>query len=149
MTPINKNVVRRLYEEVWNKRKPELITEVIASSHALHHPYSTGSAIGPEAYQQHYLTLVTGFPDLRLGIEDIITEGDKVVVSWTLTGTHKGEFMGVGPTNKKVSVDGITINHIGNGKIMDSYVSYDTLGLLRQIGAVAEVASTTSASARK
>jgi len=148
MAPTNKVIVRRLYEEVWNKHKPELIPEIIAPSHALHDPNAAGSSIGPEAYQRQYSALVNAFPDLRFSIEDVISEGDKVVVSWTISGTHKGEFMGVAPTGKKVSVDGVTINHLGNGKIMDSYVNWDALGLLRQIGATIDTSPMKSASAR-
>ena len=148
MAPASKNAVRRLYEEVWNKRKPELIPEVIAPSHALHDPNAAGSSIGPEAYLRQYTTFITAFPDLKFTIEDTVTEGDKVVVSWTIVGTHKGEFMGIAATNKKVSVDGITINYLGNGRIMDSYINWDALGLLRQLGAATNVGPIKSASAR-
>jgi serine/threonine protein kinase len=58
----------------------------------------------------------------------------EVVVYWNILGTHKGEFMGIPPTNKKMSLDGITINHFMNGKILDSFVSWDAAGLMKQIG---------------
>ena len=130
----NKIVVRRLYEEVWNKRKLEVVDEVISPSHALHDPNVSGSQMGPEAYRQQVIRFTTAFPDLRFAIEDIVCEEDKLVVSWTISGTHKGEFMGIAPTDKKISVDGITINHIGHGKILDSNISWDALGLMRQLG---------------
>ena len=135
MSSDNKTVVRRLYDEVWNKRKVNVIPEIISPSHALHDPNASGSSIGPEAYKRQYFSFIAAFPDLRFGIEDIIGEEDKIVVSWTISGTHKGEFMGIAATNKKVSVDGITINHVAKGKIMDSYISWDALGLLQQLGA--------------
>jgi steroid delta-isomerase-like uncharacterized protein len=130
----NKIVVRRLYEEVWNRRKLEVVDEVISLSHALHDPNVSGSQTGPEAYRQQVTRFTTAFPDLRFAIEDIVSEEDKLVVCWTISGTHKGEFMGIAPTGKKISVEGITINHIGHGKILDSHVSWDALGLLRQLG---------------
>jgi steroid delta-isomerase-like uncharacterized protein len=130
----NKIIVRRLYEEVWNKRKLEVVDEVISPSHALHDPNVSGSQMGPEGYRQQVTRFTTAFPDLRFAIEDIVSEEDKLVVCWTISGTHKGEFMGIAPTDKKVSVEGITINHIGHGKILDSHVSWDALGLLRQLG---------------
>ena len=134
MSAENKEIVRSLYEEVWNKRRLELVDEIISPSHALHDPNLSGSAIGPEAYKRQVTRFVTGFPDLRFRIDDAIAENDKIVVAWTISGTHNGEFMGIPATNKKVSFDGITINHIVNGKIMDSYISYDALGMIQQLG---------------
>ena len=148
MSADNKAIVRRLYEEVWNKRRTELVDELISPSHALHDPNVSGSAIGPEAYKRQVTHFVTGFPDLRFSIEDTVAENDKLVVAWTISGTHKGEFMGVPATNKKVSMDGITINHIVNGKIMDSYISYDALGMLQQLGAVPPLGQAKDAAAR-
>jgi steroid delta-isomerase-like uncharacterized protein len=130
----NKAIVRRLYEAVWNERKLEVVDELISPSHALHEPTVSGSQVGPEAYRQQVARFTTPFPDLRFAIEDIVSENDKLVVSWIISGTHKGEFMGIPPTGKKISVEGITINHIANGKILDSYVSWDALGLMRQLG---------------
>ena len=72
---------------------------------------------------------------MRFQIEDYICEKDKVVASWTITGTHKGEILGIAPTNKKVSVPGITIHQTANGKILDSQAVWDALGLLVQLGA--------------
>ena len=130
----NKAIVRRLYEEVWNKRKLEVVDELISPSHALHDPIASGSQIGPELYKRRVVKLTTSFPDLRFTIEDIITEKAKIVVSWTISGTHKGEFMEVPPTGKKISLEGITIHHITNGKILDSYARWDALGLMLQLG---------------
>ena len=141
----NKIIVRRLYEEVWNKRKLEVVDEVISPSHALHDPNVSGSQMGPEAYRQQVTRFTTAFPDLRFAIEDIVSEEDKLVVCWTISGTHKGEFMGIAPTGKKVSVEGITINHIGQGKILDSHISWDALGLLRQLGHAAALEKTIAA----
>jgi len=134
MSMENKAVVRRLYEEVWNKRRVELVDDLMSPSHALHYNHLPDSGIGPEAYKREVARFVTGFPDLRFTVEDMVAENDKVAVSWTISGTHKGEFRGISPTGKKVSVEGITINHIADGKIMDSYVSPDYLGLLQQLG---------------
>jgi predicted ester cyclase len=78
----------------------------------------------------------------------MVCEKDMLAVSWVISGTHKGEFWGIPPTNKKISMEGITINHIADGKIMDSDVSMDALGLMRQLGAfpAAEKSKGTSAS---
>jgi steroid delta-isomerase-like uncharacterized protein len=132
----SKTIVRRLYEDAWNKRKLELVSDLISPSHALHDNNFPGSSVGPEAYRAQMATYLAAFPDLRFTVEDIVAEKDKVAASWTLSGTHKGEIWGVRATNKKMCLDGITIHHIANGKIIDSYISSDALGLMRQLGLV-------------
>ena len=134
MSMENKAIVRRLYEEVWNKRRVELVDELMSPSHAMHDNHLPDSGVGPEAYKRNVGRYVTGFPDLRFTVEDMVAENDKVAVGWTISGTHKGEFRGISPTGRKVSVEGITINQIAGGKIMDSYVSWDALGLMQQLG---------------
>ena len=145
-----KVIVRRLYEEAWNKRKTELMDSLVSPSHALHGPSPTisGSLIGPEAYKRQVLLFTAGFPDLRFTIEDVIAENEKVVSYWTISGTHMGEFLGIPPTNKKISVDGITIHYIMNGKIMDSYVSWDMWGMMQQLGLAPALGQPQKASAR-
>jgi len=132
----SKAIVRRLYEDVWNKRKLEIVSDLISPSHALHDNNSSGSAVGPEAYRAQIAIFLAAFPDLRFTVEDTVVEKDKVAASWTISGTHKGEFWGVRPTNRKMSLEGITIHHIAHGKIIDSYISSDTVGLMRQLGLV-------------
>jgi steroid delta-isomerase-like uncharacterized protein len=134
MSMENKAIVRRLYEEVWNKRRVELVDELMSPSHAMHNNHVPDSCIGPEAYKREVARFMTGFPDLRFNVEDVVSENDKVAVSWTISGTHTGEFRGISPTGKKVSIEGITINHIADGKIMDSYVNWDALSVLQQFG---------------
>lgn len=147
MSAENKALIRRLYEEVWNKHKLELVTEIISPSHALQAANVSGSAVGPEAYKRQVTLFLAGYPDLRFTIEDTVAENDKVVACWTFSGTHKGDFMGVPPTNKKISVDGMTIHHIANGKIMDSYSNWDALGMMQQLGAIPAMAKSKSRTA--
>jgi steroid delta-isomerase-like uncharacterized protein len=131
-----KAIVRRLYEDVWNRRKLDVVSTLFSPSHALRDNNSPGSSVGPEAYRGQVAMYLAAFPDLRIAVEDTVAEKDKLVTSWTISGTHKGEFLGIRPTNKKVSVEGITIHYLANGKIIDSYVSWDALGLMRQLGAI-------------
>ncbi len=148
MSADNKAVVRRLYEEVWNKRRLELVDEIMSPSHALHDPTLTDSSVGPDAYKRQVSRFIVGIPDLRFTIEDIVDEKEKLAVAWTISGTHNGEFMGIPATNKKVYVEGITINHIVDGKIMDSYVSWDAFGMMQQLGVVPALGQTKSFTAR-
>jgi steroid delta-isomerase-like uncharacterized protein len=144
----NKSLVRRLYDEVWNMRKLEVARELISPSHGLQLTEAADSGIGPEAYARIVTEYVRAFPDLKFTVLDIIAENDKVVAFWNISGTHQGEFRGIAPTGKKMSVDGITISQLANGKIMDSYVSWDMWGMLRQIGAVPALGQPQKASAQ-
>jgi steroid delta-isomerase-like uncharacterized protein len=128
MSAENKAIVRRLYEEVWNKRKIELV--------------------GPEAYKRQLMLFLAGYSDLHFTIEDTIAENDKVVACWTFSGTHRGDYLGIPATNKRVSVDGITIHHIANGKIMDSYSNWDALGMMQQLGVIPAPGQAKSLTAR-
>jgi len=143
-----KAIVRRLYEEVWNKRKLDVVSDLLSPSHAVRDSNSSGSSVGPEAYKVQVAMYLAAFPDLRFVVEDTVAEKDKFVASWTISGTHKGEFMGVRPTLKKVSIEGITIHYLANGKIIDSNIIWDALGLLRQLGAFPALAKPKGAASR-
>jgi steroid delta-isomerase-like uncharacterized protein len=144
----SKTIVRRLYEDVWNKRKLEVVSDLFSPSHALRDNNSPGSSVGPEAYKMQVAMYLAAFPDLRITIEDTVAEKDKFVASWTISGTHKGEFLGIRPTNRKISVEGITIHYLANGKIIDSSISWDALGLLRQLGVTPVLVQQKGAAAR-
>jgi len=131
----HKLVFGRLYHGVWNDRKLEYLDQVFAKTHALSAPIMAGAAVGPAAYRRHIEGFLKGFPDLKFTVNDTISEKDKLVVDWTITGTHKGEFLGIPATNRKVSISGITINQIAEGKIIESNAIWDGLNLLRQLGA--------------
>jgi predicted ester cyclase len=80
--------------------------------------------------------LFTAFPDLRLTVEEFITEGDKVVARWTSQATHKGDLMGIAPTGKQVKQTGIAIYHIVGGKVVEEWAERDMLGFMQQLGAI-------------
>jgi steroid delta-isomerase-like uncharacterized protein len=143
----NKSLVRRLYEEVWNMRNLEVARELISPSHGVQVMDAADSGIGPEAYARIVTEFVRGFPDLKFTVLDIIAENDKVVALWNISGTHQGEFRGIAATGKRMSVDGITISQLANGKIMDSYVSWDMWGMILQLGAVPPLGQPQKASA--
>ncbi|HEX6453232.1 MAG TPA: ester cyclase [Trebonia sp.] len=116
----NKDLAIRLIEQVWNDGNLSLAPEFFA---------------GPmleEALGLHE-TLTTAFPDLRIGIEDLIAEGDKVVLRLTFRGTHKGSFRGLAPTGRGVSFTAIRIYRVADGKITESWANQDALGLLQQL----------------
>jgi steroid delta-isomerase-like uncharacterized protein len=134
VSPEHKELFGRLYHSIWNERRLEFIPLVIAETHALGDPTVAGGATGPSAYRRQVERFLTGLPDLHFDVHETISEGDRMVVYWTISGTHRGEFLGVPATNRKVSFSGITINQIRNGKIIESTVIWDGLGLLEQFG---------------
>lgn len=144
----NKSIVQRMYEEVWNRRNLEAAKELISPSHAMQLIDLPDSGIGPEAYARNVVQFVRAFPDLKFKVLDMVAEGEKVVAFWNISGTHKGEFRGIAPTGKRVSVDGITISQLADGKIMDSYVSLDLWSMMQQLDAIPTMARPQKASAR-
>jgi steroid delta-isomerase-like uncharacterized protein len=139
MSEHNKAVVRRLIEEVMNKGNLSSVDEFFTPNYQHHDPSSPDFGRGPESEKQLVTLYRNAFPDLRLTIEDIIAEGDTVMVRWSSRGTHKGELNGIAPTGKQVNGSGITVARLANGKIAESYVSWDALGLMQQLGVVPEL----------
>lgn len=137
MSEQNKALSRRGVEEVWNQGKLAVIDELTAPNATFHDPSVPGGKFtGPEGLKQFVQIYRTAFPDVHITIDDQIAEGDKVVTRWTGTGTHKGELMGIKPTNKYSTVTGISFERYQNGKLVESFENYDMLGMLQQLGVV-------------
>jgi steroid delta-isomerase-like uncharacterized protein len=134
LTEANKALARRFYEEGWNQGNLAVFDELLASNHVLHDPGFPELIRGPEGFKQYYATYRTAFPGNQLTVEDYLAEGDTVVSRWTGRGTHKGDLMGIAPTGKQVTVTGISIQRIANGKIVEEWSNYDMLGMLQQLG---------------
>ncbi|HMV46824.1 MAG TPA: ester cyclase [Blastocatellia bacterium] len=134
-TETNKAIERRFVEEFWNENKLDSVEEFYAADYRRHDPNTPGVASGPEGVRQVAAMLRAAFPDVRLEIEDMLAEGDLVATRWTATSTHLGEYQGIAPTGKRLSVSGISITRFADGKITDEWVSWDAAGLLNAIGA--------------
>lgn len=134
MSEENKMIARRHVEEVLSQGNLGLIDEIFASDFVGH--AASEEKLGPEAMKQFVAGLRRAFPDLRITVEDQIAEGDKVSMRWTALGTHKGEFQGMPPTGKQMTMTAMTLARIANGKIVESWTEKDSLGMLQQIGAI-------------
>ena len=132
-TEENKAQTRRVYE-AFNQRNWSAFYEQIAPDVVYHDASMTIQ--GLDAYQQWFSMYLTAFPDAQITIEDLIAEGDKVVVRQTFRGTHQGELMGIAPTGKQVTVSAIVIVRVVNGKAVEGWQNGDTLGTLQQLGVV-------------
>jgi len=135
VTAANKALVRRLIEETFNRDNLDVTDEVIAPSFVRYKANVPGRE-GPEGYKQLVKVFRTAFPDLRVTIEDMIAEGDKVAIRQTYRGTHKGDLMGNPPTDRPVTFTGMCLYRIADGKLAEEWIEYDALGMMQQIGAV-------------
>jgi steroid delta-isomerase-like uncharacterized protein len=141
MSDQNKALARRNVDEIWNQGNLSVIDELVAPNATFHDPSVPGGKFtGPEGMRQFVQIYRGAFPDVRLKIEDLIAEGDKVVSRWTATGTHKGDLMGIAPTGKQVTVTGCDVALYQNGKVIEGWTSYDMLGMLQQLGVVPSLA---------
>ena len=135
MSEQNKAIVRRCTEEVWFKGDLEVLDELVASDY-MARDGAPGQPPGRQGLKQVVAMFRDAFPDVQGSIEDIVAEGDKVVSRWTAKGTHRREYMGVAPTNKQISMTGISISRIADGKIVEDWTQEDALGVLEQLGVV-------------
>ena len=94
---------------------------------------------GPEAYKEIVMRFFQAFSGLKFEVLDMICEKDKVAAAWMISGVHTGEYRGIAATNKKIEFEGISIHQIADGKIMDTNSVWDTLGLMKKIGAIVTV----------
>jgi steroid delta-isomerase-like uncharacterized protein len=148
MSEPNKAIVRRLFEELWNKGNLSLADELFSPNYAHYDPSTPDVGRGPESEKKRATLYRTAFPDLRLTIEDIIAEGETVMARWSCRGTHKGDLSGIAPTGKQFNISGVTIARLANGKLAEGWVNWDTLGLMQQLGVVPELAKTKAAAAK-
>ena len=121
-TEKNKAITRRLFEEVWNQRKLDVIDEIFATDFVGHMPGSP-DILGTEGLKQYITITCTTFPDFKITVEDQIAEGDKVVTRWTANGTHK-------PTGAQATWSGFSFFRIAGGKIVERWKSMDTSGMI-------------------
>jgi steroid delta-isomerase-like uncharacterized protein len=133
----NKGVVRRWFKEVWNEGREATVDELFADGGIAYGLGDTETEVrGPEQLKIFVCNLRGSFPDLHIGIEDIVAEEDKVMVRVLLEGTHLGSGLGVPPTGRRIRVAGIVLIRVSKGQIIEGWNSWDQLGLLRQIGAL-------------
>jgi predicted ester cyclase len=97
---------------------------------------------GPEGFKQVAAAFLTGFPDSKLTIDDLIAEDDRVVVRFTVRGTHLGDFAGIAPTNRQIALPVIMVNQISHGKMSESWEVVDQLGLFQALGSFPPAAAT-------
>ena len=126
--------VRRWFQAI-DDGDPDAERAVRAPNFVAHVPGMPGPLDGEE-WEQFIGIFREGFPDMRLVVEDVVAQGDRVAVRWTFVGTHEGEFFGSPPTGARVRMSAIEINRVVDGKIAEHWVELDQLGMLQQVGAI-------------
>jgi steroid delta-isomerase-like uncharacterized protein len=138
----NKEIVRRLGEEPW-KGNFDVIDELASPDYVGHDP-AVPEVQGPEGIKEFISGYLAAFPDGMITIEQQVAEGDLVATRWSGRGTHQGELMGIPATGKQITVNGITISRLENGKVVEEWTNWDMLGMLQQLGVVPAMAGATS-----
>ena len=129
-----KRLYMRLATEVLNAKKLEVVDELIARDF-VEHVAGEARRTGAEGFRVARQRRNAVFPDWSVRVDDLIAEGDKVVVRATGSGTHRGEFMGIPATGRRISVTWIAIYRVKDGKLAEHWQNIDELGLLKQLGA--------------
>lgn len=129
----NKAIIRRYMEQVYNERRHDLVEEFLVEGIEFH---GAGIAPGLAAARQWVAMLAAAFPDQHVTIDDVIAEGDKVVVRSNLNGTHQGEMQGNFATGNPVTQPSITIYRLAKGKVVEGWVAADRLSMMQQLGVI-------------
>jgi len=130
----NKAIVRRFFEELLSTDNFAVADEILSPDFRF---YFAGSpvAMDLESYMEFLVARRAAFPDRRFIVEDMIGEGDKVSARFTMRGTHKGEFRGIAPSGTELTMTGIDMIRISEGKLVEDRVEVDQLGMMQQLGA--------------
>jgi NTE family protein len=134
----NKALVRRFLAALWEQRHPAAV-DTWPAPHCQRHLSPRTPPLPREGFTQRLARFSEAFPDTQGTIEDMVAEGDRVVIRVTLRTTHRGVFQGLGPTGKHVTVSLAEILRLEGGQIVESWGGLDLGDLLHQLGAVVSV----------
>lgn len=131
------DLIRKWFEEVWNKGRESAIDEMCAKEAVGHGQTVDGSDIqGPENFRKFWEAFRAAFTSIHVEPHRTISEGELALLHWTITMKHTGTFMGIPATGKTITARGMSIQRFVNGKIVEAWDNYDQLGILLQLGAV-------------
>jgi steroid delta-isomerase-like uncharacterized protein len=137
-TEENKIVSWRLQEEVFGQGKLELVDELLAPDYLSHAPGDPELNRGRENIKEIVRAYHSAFPDIDFAVEQQVAEVDMVVTRWIARGTHRGEFMGIPPSGRRIAVSGMSMDRISGGRIVENWNNWEALEMMRQIGAIPE-----------
>ena len=143
-TSENRQMVLRMYEEVGNQGRIEVLDELCQPDYVEHSPLP-GQGPGVGGLKQRLARLRAAF-DPNFTIEHLIADGDKIAVMWTNRGTHRGEWFGIPPTGKTFAISGVDIHLLRDGRLAEHWDVVDVYSMLIQIGVIPDPSSTREAS---
>jgi len=133
----NKALIRRWFEEVWNQKRPEAVTEMMAADCINHGLSEDGQPLrGPAGFLPFHQQFREAFADIKVVIEDVLAEDDRVAVRCSVKSTHTGDSLGFEATGKTTEFDGIAIARIRNGMFVESWNNFDFMKMYKQLGAM-------------
>ena len=131
----SKAIVRRFWD-VWEEGNIDLVDELLAPDYVNHTPATPDQPTGPEGVKGVVAMFRSAIPNLRVVVEDMIAEGDKVAVRYTLEGTHEGELFGIPPTGQRLSIKSIAVERVSDSKIREHWRVTDSLDMMQQLGMI-------------
>lgn len=137
MSEANKELIRRMEDAIFNQRNLDAIDEFIAPNYVLRRA-PEGTPTGRDAVRGSMAAYLAGFSDLHVEVDELIGEGDKVVARLTYSGTHDGDLFGIPATQRRVSVRQFAVYRIAGGRVVEEWEISDQLGLMQQLGVIAE-----------
>lgn len=141
MSADTKATARRFLEEAFNSGNLAVVDELVAPEFVNHDAALPEPTMGIEATKASIGAYRDAFPDLRMTIEQQVAEGEYVMTRWSARGTHEGDLFGMAATGKEATVTGITVDRIVDGRFVESWTNWDTLGLMQQLGVVPTLAT--------
>ena len=134
-TEDNKAIVRRYIDEAWNKGNVSVIDDLMSEDYA-RHVSGCPVPLNRESHKKRILQIHRALPDVTMTIADMVAAGDRVASRVTLRGTQRDTFMGIPATGRQVTVTGMDIARVVDGKVVEHWAEMDTLGLIKQLGAL-------------
>ena len=139
-----KQLIVRFVEELWNERRLDVADEIFADD-CVTHQLRSGVPVdavrrGPQAIKEHIEGWIASFPHLRFSVEQMLSEGDRVVTQLLMEGTHQGSWLGIPASGKQIQIRMFTVHRIAQGKIVEDWVLVESLGLFQQLGLVPNTA---------
>ena len=131
----NKAVVLRMTEELYNKGNIESADQFFAGAY-VHRDPASPHVTDLAGLKETLRAFRAACPDLHITSDELLADGDKVTKRWTLHGTHTADLGGLPPTGRRITLSGLELFRLANGKIVESWVAYDNLSLLQQLGAI-------------
>lgn len=130
---VNKQLAITFFEEIWNQKDEAAIDRYVALNAAGN---DADFGTGREDFRNHWKSWIKAFPDLHFEVVDLVSEGDKVLTRWVLTGTFEGELLGAKGDGRKIRVEGMSLDRIENGQVAEGFDGWDNYGFRKQLGVV-------------